>query len=156
MRDRKYLEEIMYDLWDDHFCDVPRKNFVLIQFGKYSRRQLGSIKLASKRTKIKTLLKKKKDEYLAQDDGSISVITLTKYFENEIVPDFVVKATIAHEMCHYAHGFSSPLEQRFEKPHQGNIINKELEQRGLNDLQVEADIWLKKNWIRVVYPSRKF
>lgn len=156
MRDRKYLENLMYDLWEDNFSDIPRKNLVLIKFGKYSKRQLGSIKLANEYTKIKSLIKKNKEDYDVQDDKRITVITITKYFQNEIVPEYVVKGTIAHELCHYAHGFSSPLEKQFDKPHQGNVINKELAKRGLLEEQRLADKWLKDNWIGIVYPMRRF
>jgi len=156
MRDRKYLENLMYDLWEENFSDIPRRNLVLIKFGKYSKRQLGSIKLANEYTKIKSLLKKNKDDYEAQDDKRVTVITMTKYFQNELVPEYVVSATIAHELCHYAHGFSSPLEKRFEKPHQGNVINKELAKRGLLESQRAADLWLKDHWVGIVYPLRKF
>ncbi|KKQ17959.1 MAG: hypothetical protein US29_C0002G0019 [candidate division WS6 bacterium GW2011_GWF1_36_8] len=156
MRDRKYLENLMYDLWEEYFSDIPRKNLVLIKFGKYSKRQLGSIKLANEYTKIKSLLKKNLDDYDVQDDKRVTVITMTKYFQNEIVPEYVVSATIAHELCHYAHGFSSPLEKRFDKPHQGNVINKELAKRGLLESQRLADKWLKDNWVGIVYPLHKF
>lgn len=156
MRDRKYLENLMYDLWEDHFSDIPRKNLVLIKFGKYSKRQLGSIKLANEYTKIKSLLKKNHDDYEAQDDKRVTVVTMTKYFQNEMIPEYVVKSTIAHELCHYAHGFSSPLEKRFEKPHQGNVIDKELAKRGLLEEQRLADKWLKDNWVGIVYPLCKF
>jgi hypothetical protein len=152
MRDNDYLENIFYDLWENHFCDIPRRNMVLIKYGKFSKRQLGSIKLANGRTKIKRLLHRKKDEYLVQDDKSITVITITKYFENDVVPEYVVRATIAHELCHYAHGFNSPLEKRFANPHQGNIIKKELQKRGLLEEQKRADSWLKENWLDIVYP----
>jgi len=156
MRDRKYLENLMYDLWEENFSDIPRKNLVLIKFGKYSKRQLGSIKLANEYTKIKSLLKKNLGDYDVQDDKRITVITITKYFQNEIVPEYVVSATIAHELCHYAHGFSSPLEKQFDKPHQGSVINKELAKRGLLEEQRLADKWLKDNWVRIVYPLHKF
>lgn len=146
----------MYDLWEDNFSDIPRKNLVLIKFGKYSKRQLGSIKLANEYTKIKSLIKKNKEDYDVQDDKRITVITITKYFQNEIVPEYVVRGTIAHELCHYAHGFSSPLEKQFDKPHQGNVINKELAKRGLLEEQRLADKWLKDNWIGIVYPMRRF
>lgn len=150
MRDREFLENTLYDLWENHFCDIPRKNLVLIKYGKYSKRQLGSIKLANKRTKIKGLLKQKGEEYDIQDDKSITVITVTRYFQNEIVPEFVVRATIAHELCHYAHGFSSPLQKRFQKPHQGSIVQKELKKRGLFEKQKEVDKWLKENWLDII------
>lgn len=150
MRNNEFLENILYDLWENHFCDIPRKNFVLIKYGKYSKRQLGSIKLANRNTKIKGLLKKKKDEYISQDDKSITVITVTGYFKNESIPEFIVRATVAHELCHYAHGFNSPLEKRFQKPHQGSIIKKELAFRGLLEDQIKADKWLKENWLDII------
>lgn len=150
MRDEEFLENILYDLWENHFPDIPRKNLVLIKFGKYSTRQLGSIKLANKRTKIKSLLKNKMDEYEVQDDKSITVITLTRFFQHDIIPEFVLRATIAHELCHYAHGFQSPLTKKFDKPHQGNIVNKELASRGLLDEQQKSEQWLKDNWLKIV------
>lgn len=156
MRDEEFLENLLYELWDNHFCDIPRKNLVLIKFGKYSTRQLGSIKLANKRTRIKGLLKGKEKDYEVQDDKSITVITVTRYFQHDIVPEFVVRATIAHELCHYTHGFQSPLAQRFEKPHQGNIINKELEPRGLLEEQLEAEKWLKENWLKIIVRKKLF
>ncbi len=150
MRDNNYLENLLYELWENHFCDIPRKNLVLIKFGKYSKRQLGCISLAREGSKIKSLMKKKVDEYMVQDNKSISIVTITRYFKNEIVPEYVVKATIAHELCHYAHGFSSPLEKQFQKPHQGNVINKELKKRGLLEEQKRADLWLKDHWLAVI------
>lgn len=151
MRDNKYLENILWDLWDNNFCDVPRKNLVIIKFGKFSKRQLGSIKLANGRTKIKSLIRKKEYELNVQDDKSITVVTVTRFFQKDVVPEFVIRATIAHELCHYTHGFQSPLEKKFDKPHQGNIINKELAKRGLLEEEKKADKWLKENWIKIVY-----
>jgi len=151
MRDNKYLENILWDLWDNNFCDVPRKNLVVIKFGKFSKRQLGSIKLANGRTKIKSLIRKKEYELNVQDDKSITVVTVTRFFQKDVVPEFVIRATIAHELCHYTHGFQSPLEKKFDKPHQGNIINKELAKRGLLEEEKKADKWLKENWIKIVY-----
>ena len=150
MRNEKFLENLLYELWENHFCDIPRKNLVLIKYGRYSRRQLGSIKLAREGTRIKGLLNKKKEDYDVQDDKSITVITITRHFENENIPEFVVRATVAHELCHYAHGFSSPLQKRFKNPHQGHIIDKELANRDLLDEQRKADLWLKDNWIDII------
>lgn len=155
MRDDKYLEEMLFELWDNHFCDVPRKNLVVIKFGKYSKRQLGSIKIANQRTKIKGFMKKREKELEVQDIKSITVITITKYFQHDLVPEFVIRATIAHELCHYTHGFQSPLKKQFEHPHQGNVINKELAKRGLLEEQIEADRWLKKNWLDIIHTDFK-
>lgn len=150
MRNEEFLENLLYELWENHFNDVPRRNLVLIKYGRYSKRQLGSIKLATEGTRIRGLLKKRKEEYEVQDDKSVTVITTTRYFQDENIPEFVVKATIAHELCHYAHGFSSPLQKRFKNPHQGNIIDKELANRGLLEEQKRADAWLKDNWMDII------
>jgi hypothetical protein len=150
MRDNKFLENILYDIWENHFCDVPRYNLVVVKFGKFSKRQLGNIKLANRKTRIKGIVEEKLDDYLVQDDKSITVITVSRYFQKEIVPEFVLRAVIAHELCHYAHGFSSPLQKRFDKPHRGSIIKKELEKRGLFEQQKEADKWTKEYWREVV------
>lgn len=150
MRDDEFLEEMLYELWENHFCDVPRQNLVVIKFGKYSKRQLGSIKLAREGTKIKGLMKKREDELHAQDIQSVTVITITRYFQHDIVPEFIIRSIIAHELCHYTHGFHSPLQKQFDHPHQGNVINKELAKRDLLEEQVKADIWLKENWLNIV------
>jgi len=150
MRNEEFLENLLYELWENHFNDVPRRNLVLIKYGKYSKRQLGSIKLATEGTRIKGLLRRWERDYEIQDDKSITVITVTRYFQDENIPEFVVRATIAHELCHYAHGFSSPLQKRFKNPHQGNIIDKELANRGLLEEQKRADAWLKDTWMDIV------
>jgi hypothetical protein len=146
MRDNNYLEDRLYLLWENHFADVPRKNLVLIKFGKGSKRQLGSIKWVRQGTGVKTLLRKRVDEYKVQDDKRISLITITKYFKDERVPDYVVDGTIAHELVHYVHGFHSPLKQLYKHPHKGGIVKKELVKRGLGQVHRDAEIWLKKEW----------
>ena len=140
----------MYCLWEEHFADVPRKNLVIIKFGRSSTRQLGSIKWARKNTHIKSLINRKEiqDSHKAQDDKRITVITITKKFQNQEIPEYVVKATIAHEIVHYVHGFNSPLKQIYQHPHQGGIIRKELESRDLGVLHTTARRWLKENWHR--------
>lgn len=147
-RTNLWLAERMYNLWEEHFADVPRTNIVLIKFGRSSSSQLGSIKWANRTTRIKSLLRRKSiREYAeAQDDKRITVITVTKRFKDPNIPEYVVDSTIAHEMVHYTHGFSSPLKQRYRHPHKGGLIRKELEARGLGELYRDAKKWLKDNW----------
>lgn len=145
----------MMELWDDHFADVPRQNLVLIHFAKYSSRQLGCIKWARSSTRIKGLLKRRLEEYEVQDDKRISVINITRHFQDLFVPDFVVRATIAHEMVHYTHGFHSPLPQIVNHPHRGNVVNKELIKRGLGNTLAESEAWLKANWWQFLRASSK-
>jgi len=143
MRDNEWLEEKMYEIWEGHFSDIPRKNLVIIKFGRGSKRQLGSIKWANKKTRgIRQFLKGRD----LQDDKRVSVITITSKFKDGEIPEKIVLATIAHEMCHYAHGFNSPLKQIFNHPHKGGVIRKEMEKRGLKHLYKFSKKWLKENW----------
>lgn len=150
LRGEPSMEDLLYYLWEEHFDDVPRKNLVLILFGKYSIRRLGSIKWAQKNTRVKGRLKGLEELHQVQDDPRISVITLTRYFAHEIVPEYIVKMTIAHEMVHYAHGFHSPLPKLYTHPHRGNIVNKELMKRGLSEELDLSEKWLKENWYNTV------
>lgn len=145
-RDIKYLEDSMFRLWEDHFSDVPRKNLVLIHFGRYSKRRLGSIKWADNNTRIKYLLDRKKEILDIDDDNRVTVITVTRYFEDPQIPDHVVDMTIAHEIVHYSHGFHSPLPKLYKVPHQGGIVKKELSKRGLGEVVSSSERWLKDNW----------
>ena len=150
MRDNKYLQNLMYEVWEEYFNDIPRKNFVLAKFGKYSKRQLGCIKFANTRTKVKALLEKYHEDILAQDEQSISIVVLTRYFQQDFIPEYVLISTIAHELCHYAHGFNSPLQKIYQHPHRGNIVKKEMVKRGLKDILNRNDVWLKENWRDIV------
>lgn len=156
VRNNKWLEEKMYEIWEDHFADVPRKNLVLIKFGKASVRQLGSIRWATQNARIKSIMRKKTvhDQHLVEDDKRITIITITSKFKDTTIPEFIVNSTIAHELTHYAHGFSSPLSQSYAHPHKGGIIRKELTSRGLGQLHKESKKWLKENWRTYVNLNR--
>jgi hypothetical protein len=146
-RDNKWLEEKMFELWENNFNDVPRINLVVIKFGKGAKRQLGCIRMANHKTRG---IGKKLKELGTQDSKTTSVITITKHFALAEIPEFVVIGTIAHEMCHYAHGFNSPLQQIYNHPHKGGVIRKEMEKRGLGEIYKESNKWLKKNWLRIL------
>jgi hypothetical protein len=140
----------MYEVWEEYFNDIPRKNFVLAKFGRYAKRQLGCIKFADEKSKVKSLLKKYKEDISSQDISSISIIVLTGYFKDLIVPEFVLISTISHEICHYAHGFHSPLPKKYKYPHRGGVVRKEMISRGLLTISIESEDWLKKNWQSIV------
>lgn len=140
----------MYDLWEEYFNDVPRKNFVITKFGRYAKRQLGCIKYATDSTKVKTLLEKYEEDIDVQDVDSVSIILLTRHFINESVPEFILISTMSHEICHYAHGFHSPLPKKYKYPHKGNIVKKEMFSRGLGEILVESELWLKENWLKMI------
>jgi hypothetical protein len=154
LRQNKWLETQLFDIWENNFADVPRKNLVLIKFGKASKRQLGSIKWAHKNSKIKTALKQLQTEHEVSDDKRISIITITKHFAHPDIPEDVVKATIAHELVHYTHGFHSPLPKLFSHPHRGSIVKKELIKRDLGDMYLNSEVWLKKGWVKFLRKYR--
>jgi hypothetical protein len=121
-RDNAWLLSRLDSLWADHFSDVEKSNPVYIRFGKYSKYRLGSIKLS----------KQSKNTF----------ITITKMFKQSNIPDEVVDQTIAHELVHYAHGFSSFRPRLHRYPHAGGIVNKELKRRGMDLVKAYKD-WVK-------------
>ncbi len=124
MRTETWLRQQLTLIWQNFFPDIERKNPVEIKFGRRCRNQMGSIRLEDKKT----------------------TITINSLFKNETIPDYIVTATIAHELAHYAHGFSSPHHKLQRYPHQGGIVDKELRERGLKNTIAKQKVWLKKNW----------
>lgn len=131
MRDDKWLYELLDATWDQHFADVPQDNDVRIIFGRRTKNRLGSIRVNPR-------------------DPAMSIITMNGLFRGEMVPEFVVKATLVHELCHYAHGFNSPIQQKYSHPHAGGVMKKEFAERGLEQLYKDQRKWLKENWASVV------
>lgn len=130
MRDDKWLFAKLDEVWDKYFPEMPMDNDVHIVWGRKARQRLGSIKQG------KRVLGKHPE----------TIITINSLFKDDKIPEFVVDATIAHELAHYSHGFHSPLKKRFKKPHEGGIVHKELEARGAKDLEKKSHRWLKENW----------
>lgn len=133
MRNNTYLKEKLDQIWEKFFADVPRSNHVQICFGRKAGKRLGSIR------------KVIKNENRNNFD---TLIYINGHFKDEFIPTFVIDATIAHELCHYAHGFSSPLPQLSKFPHRGDIVDKELEQRGLKPLEELEQKWLNRHWTK--------
>jgi hypothetical protein len=134
-RDETWLQQILDKIWDNYFDDVPQANDVRIVFGRRAKRRLGSIGLDPA-------------------DGKTSIITINSIFKLPEIPEFVVEATIFHELTHYAHGFSSPLDQAQKHPHAGGVMRREFAERGLLELYLQQKRWLKENWPGVV--AREF
>lgn len=130
-RDQEWLENLLADIWYRYFFDVEQSNRVKIKFGRNAIRRLGSISIDRK-------------------DKKTTIITVTGIYKNLKVPDFVVKATIVHEMSHYSHGFNSPINQRHKYPHSGGVIRREFAERGLEKLYLRQQKWLKANWPAIV------
>lgn len=130
-RDERWLQGLLDETWDKWFADVLQLNDVRIVFGRKAKRRLGSISL---------------DPH----ERHITLITINPLFKRGDVPEFVVVATIFHELTHYAHGFNSPLAQRQAHPHAGGVIRREYAQRGQLALYLEQKRWLKAHWPAIV------
>ncbi len=70
---------------------------------------------------------------------------------DEFIPEFLLVSTLSHEICHYTHGFHSPLERRYKYPHKGGVVEKEMRSRGLGETLDNSELWLKDNWANIVY-----
>ena len=130
-RDNAWLQQVLDKIWDNYFSDVPQVNDVKITFGRRAKRRLGSISLDPA-------------------DMTTSLITINRLFEDPAIPEYVVEATIVHELTHYAHGFNSPLDQAQAHPHAGGVMRREFAERGLLDLYLQQKRWLKANWAEVI------
>lgn len=134
-RDNKWLETRLIYLVHKYFSDIEIKNDLYIGFGRKGSRQLGKISKQSH-----TSLKKR---VIGHFD---TVITINSHFKNLEIPEYVVDGTIIHELCHYAHGFSSPLPQLSRYPHQGGIVKREMLVRGAGEIYHKEKKWLKEHW----------
>ncbi len=130
MRDNQWLNLQVKILIDQHFEDIDSSK-VEIKFGVNAKNRFGSIRYN----------KSKK----------ISQIIINGIFKNNYVPDLIVLATIAHELCHYVHGYGSDLPKKYNHPHRGEVIPKELNARGLKELDAFEKKWTKENWKKIIY-----
>lgn len=144
MRDDTWLFQKLDELWDGHFSDIPQNNDVLIKFGRRARQRLGSVK---QETSI-FCHSRAGGNLSKQDKNRKTAIIINGLFRDPAIPEYVVTAVIAHELCHYAHGFSSPLEQRHPHPHYGGVVAKELKERGF-----EKELKLQKKWLKEKWPE---
>lgn len=104
------------------------KNNIFVRFGRPAKWQLGRIKFGRRKINPNTY------------------IVVNGFFQDPRIPEFVVDATLAHELCHYTHGFFSPHPKLHKYPHKGGVIKDEMKRRGLLDLFKLEKKWLKLNW----------
>lgn len=124
VRDDAWLLSRLDYLWNKFFTDVPQINPVFIRFGRFARLRFGSIKLDYRTKK--------------------TYITITGMFMDLKIPQEAVDHTIGHELCHYAHGFSSPHPKLHKFPHEGGVVKKEMAQRKMLHLYEAYQRWIKE------------
>ena len=134
MRSHKWLEDQLELVMRKYFSNIKISNPVEIKWGREAKYRFGSIRL----------IKPKGIRLLSnRSHPQRSVITITSMFKDGAIGEKVVHYTIAHELCHYAHGFSSSNRRLFRHPHHGGVVNRELTERGARDLIHEFKKWLK-------------
>lgn len=122
-RDNIWLLSRLDFVWSEYFPDVSQANPIFVKFGRFSKFRLGSIKLDRKTNK--------------------SYITITSMFKDPEVPGEVIDHTLAHELTHYTHGFSSKKTRLHKYPHAGGVVNKEMTKRGMGYLVGAYKKWIK-------------
>jgi len=123
-RDDAWLAERLRLLWDMHFADVPVGYPITTRFGTRAQYRFGSISARNGQT----------------------LIAINQLFADPFVPSYVVDATLAHELAHYAHGFNSGLPRLHRHAHRGGVVDNELEKRGLGELSAKAEQWREAHW----------
>lgn len=123
-------------VWERYFGDVSRVNEVQIAWGQPWKNRLGLIRLSL--------------------DETTSFIGINSLLQHQLVPCYVLLTTVAHELVHYAHGFGSPLPRPYEHPHAHNVVNRELEKRGLGTFVRQCDLWIDKEWFAFYYAQRDY
>ncbi|HLI08434.1 MAG TPA: hypothetical protein VKV40_17865 [Ktedonobacteraceae bacterium] len=120
------LKAYLAYIWERYFADVPRVNEVQIAYCRPWKSRLGLIRMSL--------------------DETTSFIGINALLQHELVPEYVLITTVAHELAHYAHGFGSPLPRLYAHPHANNVVNCELERRGLGTSVRQCDAWIDREW----------
>ena len=142
LRNHQWLENQLDFLLKKYFGDLSISTPIEIKFGREAKYRFGSIRLYKPRSPLRGV-KLFSPRRWKSSQPQKSIITITSLFAKDDVPLKVVAYTIAHELCHYAHGFSSTNRRLFKFPHHGGIVNAELTKRGAEDLIVAYKKWLK-------------
>jgi hypothetical protein len=130
MRNNQWLAQKLNELHEQYFADIPIENVILVRFGRASRSRFGSI------------IARPAIGY----HKPVTYIAINSLFKDEEVPEYVILATLMHEFVHYAHGFHSPLEQKYRYPHKGGIVNREIRTRGGGELLALQEAWVKASY----------
>ncbi len=131
LRDDAWLESRLLHLWNTYYHEGPAGYPIQVNFGRAARYRYGSI----------------------FNQGRTCRILINGVFAHPDVPEYVVDATIAHELAHYVHGYASGLPKLHSHPHRGGVIDKEMALRGCYFLEERAGEWRKNHW-QAVFEAR--
>jgi hypothetical protein len=148
MRDDNWLSDRLMTIWQNHFTDITDGNEIEVRFGRASKTRLGSITIREKNSRNRRMEIRRLRTLSA--DEVVSIITINSHLQSPDIPEEIVDGVLAHEFCHFVHGFNSMREKRYHLPHYGGIINNELKERGLDDILKFQKKWLKANWKNII------
>ncbi|MBS3150478.1 hypothetical protein J4425_01575 [Candidatus Woesearchaeota archaeon] len=134
MRDNGFLGERLESIWKLLFGDVPKLNNVSIRFSGKSKSKFG---------------------HIARKGGDTEIV-INELFRFDDVPEYIIDLTIAHELSHYAHGFNSPLKQKYRHPHKGGVVTKEMTLRGFDKMIKMEKMFFRKEWPKIYERLREF
>lgn len=132
---RQHIDQYLAHIWQQYFSDIAYANEVQIAYRQPWKSRLGMIRM--------TL------------DSTRSFIGINALLLHRQVPEYLLLVTIAHELTHYAHGFGSPLPRLYQHPHANNVVNRELERRGLGEYVQRSDAWIDRHWFPFYDIERK-
>jgi len=124
LRDNSWLESRLHYLWNTYYQDATLGYPICVTFGPRARYRYGSIYSVGKQCHI----------------------LVNRLFAHPDVPDYVVDATLAHELAHYVHGYGSGLRKLHAHPHRGGVVDKEMQKRGCFFLEEQALEWRRSHW----------
>jgi hypothetical protein len=134
MRDDEFLNERLEAIWKLLFNDVPKLNSVVIKFKGKSKNKFGHIARKGRDTEI----------------------VVNELFRFDDIPEYIIDLTIAHELSHYAHGFNSPLKQKYKHPHKGGVVTKEMTLRGFEKVIKMEKMFFRKEWPKIYDRLKEF
>jgi hypothetical protein len=119
-----WLQARLRTLWETYFRDAEKGYPIEARFGARARYRFGSISARQ----------------------GVCLIRVNGLFAHPDVPEYVVDATLAHELAHYVHGYGSGLKKQHAHPHRGGVIEEEMARRGCLFLEERAEQWRRQQW----------
>jgi hypothetical protein len=114
----------MQYLWDTYYVDARKGYPIEAHFGPRARYRYGSI----------------------YSIGVQCHILINRLFAHPDVPDYVIDATLVHELAHYVHGYGSGMPKLYSHPHRGGVVDIEMKKRSCWFLEEIAGEWRKNHW----------
>jgi hypothetical protein len=123
-RDNEWLQRRVESLQETYYADMRVGYPIVARFGTRARYRYGCI----------------------YSRDQTCHILLNRLFAHPDVPDYVLDATLVHELAHYAHGWGSGQPKLYTHPHRGGVVEAEMKKRGCYALEEQAGVWRKSCW----------